>query len=370
VVSDCGAFFHHGATENTKVAQRKSQTQTLPFPLLTSRLSLLRFIILSLKQPDQTSDQASRFPCPSDKLRGILLPFITPFEANGDVDDKAFRENLRKWNGTGIVGYVVLGSTGERVHLDEREYLAVIEAARQEVTDGLTFIVGAGQQSTRGTINEVRRVAATVPVNAFLVITPHFYRPSITQKALREHYERIADESPAPVILYSMPALTGITIECETVARLSKHENIIGIKDSSANVAGLHETIKLVQKDFFVLTGNGTVLSEALGAGAWGGILAVGCVAPALCIAIFRAVNAGETELAMKLQSRLTPLAQAVTTRFGIGGLKAALEMIGYAGGTVRPPLRAPDDEAREEIRRCLEEAEFEAAGADSTNRI
>jgi 4-hydroxy-2-oxoglutarate aldolase len=333
---------------------------------------LRRFIIPSLKQPDQISDRALTFP--SNKLRGILLPFTTPFQANGDVDDKALRENLRKWNRSGIVGYVVLGSTGERVHLDEREYLAVIEAARQEVTtvsEGLTFIVGAGQQSTRGTINEVRRVAASVPVDAFLVITPHFYRSSITQKALREYYERVADESPAPVMLYSMPALTGITIESETAARLSEHENIIGIKDSSANVAGLRETIKLVQKDFVVLTGNGTVLSEALSVGACGGILAVGCVAPALCIAIFRAVNAGETELAMKLQSRLTPLAQAVTTRFGIGGLKAALEMIGYAGGAVRAPLRSPDEEACEEIRRCLEEAEFEeAAGADSTNKI
>lgn len=333
---------------------------------------MLRFIIRSLKQPDQTSDRASTFSCASNKLRGILLPFTTPFQDNGDVDDKALRENLRKWNRSGIVGYVVLGSTGERVHLDEREYLTVIEAARQEVTtgsEGLTLIVGAGQQSTRGTINEVRRVAASVPVDAFLVITPHFYRPSITQKALREYYERVADESPAPVILYSMPALTSITIESETAARLSEHENIIAIKDSSANVAALRETIKLVQKDFVVLTGNGTVLSEALTVGAWGGILAVGCVAPALCIAIFRAVNGGETELAIKLQSRLTPLAQAVTTRFGIGGLKAALEMIGYAGGAVRDPLRAPDEEACEEIRRCLEEAEFEeAAGADSTH--
>jgi 4-hydroxy-2-oxoglutarate aldolase len=323
-----------------------------------------------LKQPDQISEQTSTVPRLSSKLRGILLPFITPFDSNGDVDDKSLRENIRKWNGSGIVGYVVLGSTGERVHLDEREYLAVIETARQEVTtgrDGLTFIVGAGQQSTRTTINEVRRVAATVPVDAFLVITPHFYRPSITQEALRGYYERVADESPAPLILYSMPALTGITIECETVARLSEHEIIIVIKDSSANVAALRETIKLVQKDFVVLTGNGTVLSEALCAGAWGGILAVGCVAPALCIEIFQALNAGESELAMKLQSRLTPVAHAVTTRFGIGGLKAALEMMGYVGGTVRAPLRAPDNEAREEIRRCLEEAElWTLTGQDS----
>jgi 4-hydroxy-2-oxoglutarate aldolase len=268
---------------------------------------------------------------------------------------------MSKWNLTGIIGYVVLGSTGERVHLDEREYLEVITTARAEVPagdEGLTFIVGAGQQSTRGTINEIRRVASSVPVDAFLVITPYFYKPSLTQEALIAHYQSVADESPAPVILYSMPALTGIEIEPETAARLSEHENIIGIKDSSADIAALAETIKLVSQDFAVLTGNGTVLCEALTAGAIGGILAVGCVAPTLCIAILRAVMSGDIETATRLQSSLTPLAQAVTTRFGIGGLKAALDLKGYVGGAVRTPLRAPDTQACQEILRCLEIAE------------
>ena len=296
-----------------------------------------------------------------------MLPIPTPFDSDGEVDLRALRANIARWNATGISGYVILGSTGERVHLDEREYLEVIKAAREEVgtgKDGLAFIVGAGQQSTRATINEIKGVAAAVPVDAFLVITPNFYRPSITPEVLVEHYQRVADESPAPLILYSMPALTGITIEPETAARLSEHENIFGIKDSSADVAGLQETIKLVSKDFAVLTGNGTVLHQALRAGACGGILAVGCVAPALCIAIVQAEKSGETELAARLQSALTPLAQAVTTRFGIGGLKAALEMRGYVGSAVRAPLRAPDKEAREEIRRCLEDAEYETAMA------
>jgi len=292
-------------------------------------------------------------------LRGVLLPVPTPFDPAGEVDLRALRSNLAKWNDTEIIGYVVLGSTGERVHLDEREYLEVIKAAREEVADGFAFIVGAGQQSTHGTIGEIKRVSSVVAIDAFLVITPHYYRPSITQEALVEHYVRVADESPAPVILYSMPALTGVKIEPETTARLSEHENIIGIKDSSADTDGLQETVRLVSKDFAVITGNGTVLYEALSVGACGGILAVGCVAPTLSVAIFRAVESGETETAARLQSRLTPLAQAVTTRFGIGGLKAALEMKGYLGGAVRAPLTAPDDYAREEIRRCLEEADI-----------
>ena len=222
----------------------------------------------------------------------------------------------------------------------------------------MTFIAGAGQQSTRGTINEIKRVNEAVSVDAFLVITPHFYRPSITQQALIAHYQSIADASLVPLILYSMPALTGIKIEPETAARLSEHENIIGIKDSSADLDGLRETIKLVRKDFAVLTGNGTVLSQALGAGACGGILAVGCVAPEICLAIVRAVQSGDVATGAELQAKLTPLAEAVTIRFGIGGLKAALEMKGYVGGTVRAPLVQPSDEAREEIRRCLENAQ------------
>lgn len=311
-------------------------------------------------QPNSSQTNNSRAALSQGDLRGVLLPIPTPFDSAGEVDLPALRRNIARWNLTGIRGYVMLGSTGERVHLDEREYLEVITTARAEVPagdEGLTFIVGAGQQSTRGTINEIRRVTASVPVDAFLVITPHFYRPSITQEALVEHYQRVADESSAPVILYSMPALTGIKIEPETAARLSEHENIIGMKDSSADVAALRETIKLVRKDFAVLTGNGTVLCEALTAGAIGGILAVGCVAPTLCIAIFRAVMDGGNETAVRLQSSLTPLAQAVTSRFGIGGLKAALDLQGYAGGAVRAPLRSPDAEAREEIERCLSEA-------------
>ena len=296
------------------------------------------------------------------KLQGILLPITTPFNNSGDVNDGALRTNIEQWNATGISGYVVLGSTGERVNLDEREYLQVIEAARAAVPSALTFIVGAGQQSTRGTINEIKRVASAVPVAAFLVITPHFYRSSITQQALIAHYQSIADASPAPVILYSMPALTGIKIEPETAARLSQHERIIGIKDSSNDLDGLRETIKLVREGFAVLTGNGTVLNQALSAGACGGILAVGCVAPGLCIAIARAVQSGDTATATRLQAKLTPLAEAVTIHFGIGGLKAALEMQGYVGGTVRAPLRAPDNEACAEIRRCLAEAELETA--------
>jgi dihydrodipicolinate synthase/N-acetylneuraminate lyase len=279
-------------------------------------------------------------------LQGILLPNTTPFTPEESISYTDLRQNLQAWNKTGIRGHVLLGSTGERVHLDESEYLQTIETARAVVPDDLVFIVGAGQQSTGGTIREVKH-AARAGADAVLVITPYFYRTAITQETLVNYYRAVADEAPVPVLLYSMPPLTGIKIEPETVARLSEHPNIIGVKDSSNDVAKFRRTVELCPDDFAVMTGNGTVLLDALRAGATGAILAVGCVVPEVCVEIFRARDEERAEV---LQSKLTPLAAAVTTKYGIGGLKAALDLAAYRGGSVRAPLRAPDEAARFEI--------------------
>ena len=289
-------------------------------------------------------------------LSGVLLPITTPFTANEDVDSEALKANINHWNATGIAGYVVLGSTGERVNLDEREYLQLIETTRAAVPETMTFIVGAGQQSTRGTIAEIER-AAKAGAEAALVITPHFYRPAITQQALFEYYIAVAGAVSIPVVLYSMPDLTGIKIEPDTAARLSEHKNIIGLKDSSNDVAKLRETVQMVTEGFAVTVGNGTVFSEALQAGAIGGILAVGCVVPELFLEIYRAVKAGENDRATSLQDKLTPLARAVTRTYGIGGLKAALDMAGYIGGAVRAPLKPASEAARAEIEQLLRDA-------------
>jgi len=285
-------------------------------------------------------------------LKGILLPVTTPFTPGGDLALDALRFNLSKWTSSGVIGYVLLGSTGERVHLDDREYLQTIESARASVSDELTFIAGDGQQSIVNTIKEIKS-AARAGAEAVLVITPYFYRPAMTQETLINYYTAVADAAPVPVLLYSMPPLTGIKIEPETVARLSEHPNIIGVKDSSNDVAGFSRTVELCPADFAVMTGNGTVLLDALRAGATGGILAVGCVVPEVCVEIFRLFGAGEN--AEKLQEELTPLAAAVTTKYGIGGLKAALDFAGYRGGAVRAPLRAPDEAARAEIKSVLD---------------
>ena len=293
-------------------------------------------------------------------LEGICLPLTTCFDANEDLDLVGLSANIRRYNHSGILGYVVLGSTGERVNLNEEEYLRVVETARAQTPSSMTFIVGAGQQSTRGTINEIR-ASANAGADAILVLTPYFYRSAITQDKLITYYDRVADSSSIPVLLYSMPALTGIKIQPETIAHLAQHPNIIGVKDSSNDIEGFRQTVELCPKDFAVLTGNGTVLFDALKSGATGGILAVGCAVPEVCVEIFQLFQQGEIEWAKQLQSKLTPFATAVTTRFGIGGLKAALDLAGYKGGRVRAPLQTPTPDQCEEIKELLNQCQLGA---------
>lgn len=324
-----------------------------------------------MKQQSQTAREISGSARLLESLSGILLPFPTPFDQNVDVDAPALRQNVSQWNETGISGYLTLGSTGERVHLNERECLGVIEAARAATPEQLAFIVGAGQQSTQATIDEIRRVAEAGG-DAVLVITPHFYRAEMTQNALVNHYLAVADASPVPVLLYSVPQFTNVTLTPETIARLSKHENIVGVKDSSGDILNLAETVRLVPKDFVVLTGNGSALYPALCVGARGAILAVGCIAPRLSVAIYEAFRAGEHERAREMQQRLTRLTRGVSGSYGISGLKAALDMLGYAGGRVRAPLSDISEEARREIRAVLKETEIlvDETGGDEEYRL
>ena len=315
-----------------------------------------RYNAQALKQNPKASNPAlSSSESRTKKFGGILLPIPTPFDGDGAVDLPALRSDIENWNNTGIAGYVLLGSTGERSHLEEAECLQVIESARASVKEGMLFIIGAGRQSTRSTVDEVRGIGAG-DADALLVITPHFYRADMTQDALITHYLTVAEASRVPVLLYSVPQLTGVTLAPETIARLSEHPNVVGVKDSSGDVLALAETIRQVPGDFAVLTGNGGALYPALCVGARGGILAIACIAPRLAVEIQQSFEGGDQPLARNLQQSLTVLTRGVLGRYGISGLKAALDMLGYAGGRVRAPLQDAGEKSRCEIAMILRE--------------
>jgi 4-hydroxy-2-oxoglutarate aldolase len=283
---------------------------------------------------------------------GIYPPVLTPYRGDEVALDR-LAANLRRLDAYPLAGYVVLGSTGEFPLLSESEKERVVEAARAETPRSKLLIAGTGGESTAAVIRLTKR-AAGLGADAVLVITPGYFKGMMKPPALVRHYRAVADASPVPVLLYNFPANTGINLEPETVARLAEHPNIRGIKDSSGNVPQAAETIRMTPKTFHVLVGSPMALVPALMLGAAGGILAVANLAPGECCEIHRLALAGQWGEARELTYRLSPLATGISARYGIGGLKAALDLLGYYGGPPRMPLPAPDGDGIEEIREIL----------------
>ncbi|MDB4893080.1 MAG: dihydrodipicolinate synthetase [Gemmatimonadetes bacterium] len=292
-------------------------------------------------------------------LNGILAPLVTPFQESGDLDLEGFGRNIRAHLAAGCIGVVVTGSTGEAALLDDAERNALIEQARKEVGSDRMLIVGTGSESTRTTIARTR-AAAERGADAVLVVAPHYYSDAMSPEALREHYEQVADESPVPVLLYTIPKYMHFSLSPELVAELAQHENIIGMKDSSGDAALFARYLESQSESFRVLTGSGVLFCEAMIMGAHGGILAVSLFAPARSFDVWNAHQQGNHSAALSAQAPLTPLAQRIVGQMGVAGVKAALDRVGLVGGPPRSPLRplgAPAKALLEELLRAAEPA-------------
>ncbi len=287
-------------------------------------------------------------------LSGVFPPIATPFDADGEVDTAVIRSNVARWMRADLRGIVALGTNGEAPLLAESESDAVIAAARDAVPRDRLFLVGTGRESTRATIDASRRAAA-LGADAVLVRTPSFFKPRMTPEAFVAHYAAVADAVRAPVILYNYPAVTGVTFTPDAIARLAGHANIAGIKETSTDVSEIAAYLDAASgHDFAVLAGSAPSFYAALCLGVRGGILAAACIVPRLCVQLFDAFNGGDHATARDLQRRLIPIASAVTTGFGVPGLKAALQLAGYVGGPPRPPLHAAPVEAVRTIEGAL----------------
>jgi 4-hydroxy-2-oxoglutarate aldolase len=289
-------------------------------------------------------------------LGGILAPVVTPF-ASDRLDLGAFAANLERYGETALAGVVVLGSNGEAALLTDAESDAVLGAARAALPAGRTFVAGTGRESTPATIAACRR-AADAGADAVLVRTPSFFKARMTTEVFVRHYEAVADASPVPVLLYNVTMFTGVVLPGEAVSALARHQNVIGLKDSGSDLAIVADFIARGGDGFTVLSGSAPTLYPSLCLGAKGAVLAVAGVVPDLCAQIHALVERGAHADALALQRRLAPLAQAVGSRFGVPGLKAALDMAGYTGGDPRGPLLPASAEARAAIR-----AELDALG-------
>lgn len=286
-------------------------------------------------------------------LQGIFPPLTTPFSADGSVELRALAANVQKYNRTGLAGYVVIGSTGESVYLSDDEKVRIWEAVRGAADSGKVLIAGSGCESTAETIALTKR-AAGLGYHAALVRTPAYFKPQMTNAALERHFRAVADASPIPVLVYSVPQFTGLKVEAPLVARLAEHSNIVGIKESSGDVKLVAEILALVPAEFQVLVGSASTLYPSLSLGAHGAILAVACALPELCVELYKSACSGDHARARVVQQKLLEPTAAVTSRFGIAGLKFAMELRGYVGGAPRPPLLPVDDAARAEIKRIF----------------
>lgn len=290
------------------------------------------------------------------EVRGVLPPVATPFTPDGKVAYKSLAANLQRWNRTGLSGYLVLESNSEFVYLTEEEKIRILEVARENTPPDKVMIAGTGCEATEATITLTKQAAA-IGVDAVMVVTPAYYKPQMRDRAFLEHYRRVADASPVPVFLYNVPIFTGVVIEPAVVAQLAKHPNIVGMKDSAGNLSVFAEYLRQVPPDFILFIGSAPVFLPALALGARGGILAIANCAPEACLSIDTHFREGRWAEARREQLRLLPAMHAVTTRFGIAGLKVAMDLLGYEGGWPRPPLLPPTDEEKKEIRLALQES-------------
>ena len=297
-----------------------------------------------------------------NELRGILAPVTTPFDDAGELDAGGFAANLRAHLAAGLHGIVVAGSTGEAALLDETERLRLVEIARKEIASHQQLIVGTGAESTRGVIARNRAIAER-GADAVLVVAPHYYGECMTDDALRDHYTRIADVSPVPVLLYTIPKYMHFAVPPELVLELAKHENIVGMKDSSGDATLFAGYMEARSDRFHVMTGSAGLLAEALRMGADGAILAAALFAPALSLEVMTASLAGDVARTNAAQVKLAPLGARIVGAMGVPGVKAALDIIGLRGGEPRLPLLPLDSAQEGEVRELMLRAGIAARG-------
>ena len=288
------------------------------------------------------------------RFAGLYTPLATPFAADGSLDARALARNVEKYLRSPLTGLVVLGSNGEAPQLEEHEADLAIKTVRDAMPKDRPLLAGTGRESTAATIAATER-AAGLGVDAVMVRTPSFYKGQMTTDAFVRHYTQIADRSPVPVFLYNVTMYTGVNLLPDAVGILSRHPNIAGIKETNSDMVQFGEYLARAADGFTVLAGSGATYFSSLMLGAHGAVLAVAGVAPELCVQIFTAVREGRIEDARRMNRELAPLSKLVGATYGVPGLKAALDLIGFDGGTPRPPLQPVGQQAVDAIREQLE---------------
>jgi 4-hydroxy-2-oxoglutarate aldolase len=292
-------------------------------------------------------------------LNGIFPPLPTGFNYDESLSTKSIPSNIEKLSKFNLAGFLVLGSNGELVHLSEKEKLSVYETARNAITKDKLMIAGTGGQSTIETIR-LTKSAAEIGADAALVLNPFYYKGLMNKSALVRHFHKVAEASEIPVIIYNMPANSGLDMDAETILEIASHPNIIGLKDSGGNVTKMGTILANAKENFQVLAGSAGFLLPALSIGAVGGILALANIAPQQCIDIMNNFHQGNLRKAQLLQLSIIELNSAITRKWGVPALKFAMDYLGLYGGPGRKPLQTVDDKIKKEIIELINKSKLE----------
>jgi len=294
-------------------------------------------------------------------VSGIFPALTTPYHEDGSVALDHFKANLARYNKTALAGYVVLGSTGESVLLSSAEADSLLVAGKEAAASGKLLIAGTGAESTAETIARTKRAAA-LGYDVALVKTPYYYKPAYKTETYLRHYRAVADASPIPILLYSVPVFTGVTLETPEIVALAEHANVIGIKDSSGAIQRIVEVAAQAPKKFQILTGSAGVLHPALAGGAKGAILALASALPEKCVELLELFKSGQHATAQTLQQHLALASKAIVSEGSIAGVKHAMDLRGYHGGLPRLPLLPLADAKKAHIAQVI--SQFEPASA------
>lgn len=288
-------------------------------------------------------------------MEGVGVPLATPFDDAGGVDHDAL-ESLATWvTDNGVDFLVPCGSNSEVELLTAGERAAVVETVVDAVPDDVPVLAGTGSPGLRETL-DATKAAADAGADAALVVTPFYYDHALEDVAA--YYREVADASPLPVYLYSVPKYTGVALDPRTVETLASHPNVGGMKDSTGDLGTFQRLRRATtDADFDLLVGSGSIFAPALDAGADGGVLAVANVVPERAKEIAELHVAGNDEAARAVNERLVELDHAVTTEYGVPGLKAAMGARGVDAGTVRSPHRPVGDDIVRELEQLVDAA-------------
>lgn len=292
---------------------------------------------------------------------GVIVPIATPYDAaTGEVAPVVLRRVARALLEGGLDGIAVAGSTGEGELLDERERIQMVEWLRDVVPDECVLIAGTGAESTRAAVRAARD-AGRAGADAVLVRPPSYFGALLSPPSFAQHYQRLADESPVPVIVYNIPRYAHVALQDSVLRVLGEHRNIAGFKDSSGDLK-VFSAFHAAAPRLVPLMGSGHLFYPALELGAAGGILAMACFAAESCVALLKAFRDGDKVTAGKMQERLNPLAREIVGALGPAGIKAAMEVVGLGCGPVRSPLCEVDHRQKAKIRELLSSAGLKAA--------